>query len=529
MLNPMTTRISTQLAGMGIVITPMITTSAATASQSGIVSGTEMDERGNEGASVAPTLQEGLVEGSIVQPELVTTTYSQVFGNNFAAVRFTFDQSGLSSAYESGVTDFNAFIATTVHNNSNSAMMLVNSNGLNQPNGIVEPGGTITLDLGGTLPIDAVGVWATRVAPELMSLVALHADTDAELGNGGSTFLGTYEVDRTNGGVPLVFPTVETRFVHIEVLEHGGGSFLRAGEFAARIARTAAIVSNSGLDAGSILEDVNAFRDVLGELNPPQPGSLESGRREVNWDGVPDQFATPSPFPGDFFNGPDFPRARGVEFVTPGTEFQVSATLKSGITPEFGNLAEGADNLFEAFSPERLFAPLGSTSTIVAFFVPGTNLPATSRGFGAVFTDVNVEGSTTIEFFDVVGGSLGKWDVPAEQADFESFSFLGIAFAEPIVASVRIVSGTLALDGDAGKKEDDVVVMDDFIFGEPAGLCLGDVRGDGDGGLDLADLGVLVEDLNCSGDNCDGDFTGDGMTNLGDFAILQNSLGITCE
>jgi hypothetical protein len=47
--------------------------------------------------------------------------------------------------------------------------------------------------------------------------------------------------------------------------------------------------------------------------------------------------------------------------------------------------------IFQAFSAVRLFSPIGSHSTEVRFFVPGSNgsVPATTTGFGAVFSDVD--------------------------------------------------------------------------------------------------------------------------------------------
>jgi len=43
---------------------------------------------------------------------------------------------------------------------------------------------------------------------------------------------------------------------------------------------------------------------------------------------------------------------------------------------------------------------------------------------------------------------------------------LGIVFAEPRIARVRITSGDVA-PGPDDDREHDVVMMDDFIYGEP--------------------------------------------------------------
>jgi hypothetical protein len=60
---------------------------------------------------------------------------------------------------------------------------------------------------------------------------------------------------------------------------------------------------------------------------------------------------------------------------------------------------------------------------------------------------------------------LATFDVPASPGN-KTLSFLGVRFLDEAVARVRIRSGTSALGGDE-KGGRDLVVMDDFIFGEP--------------------------------------------------------------
>ena len=57
-------------------------------------------------------------------------------------------------------------------------------------------------------------------------------------------------------------------------------------------------------------------------------------------------------FPGNFFNQPTFPRARGAMIMMePGARMRLSAVNTSGQPINFGV----ADGEFSAFSPERLF------------------------------------------------------------------------------------------------------------------------------------------------------------------------------
>jgi hypothetical protein len=123
---------------------------------------------------------------------------------------------------------------------------------------------------------------------------------------------------------------------------------------------------------------------------------------------------------------------------------------------------------------------VGSNITEALFFIPGTNgaTPATVRGFGAVFTDVdqpdgsgpgkkrgNRGASTLIEYFGADKKVLFSSFVPASPGD-GSLSFFGIVFDQPLIARVRITTGDVAPGPDDDEKND-IVVMDDFIYGEP--------------------------------------------------------------
>jgi hypothetical protein len=127
-------------------------------------------------------------------------------------------------------------------------------------------------------------------------------------------------------------------------------------------------------------------------------GPFANGRREINWDAVPDAFADTNQLPLNFFNNNS---RRGALFATPGTSVSVSADSSNpSVHPtNFGGINASYRTNFQTFSPERLFSALGSTIVDVAFFVPNspTNA-ATVNGFGAVFTDVEIAGSTKVEY-----------------------------------------------------------------------------------------------------------------------------------
>ena len=232
--------------------------------------------------------------------------------------------------------------------------------------------------------------------------------------------------------------------------------------------------------AGDITAMVERYRSVLGGAdNGGTPGTQASGFRSLNWDKMPDEFATPHNLPADFFNAPTAPRARGVVLTTPGTGLQVSARPgnPANIAPRFGNINSQYPRIFKSFSPERLFTPVGSNVVEMAFFVPGSRTPAVVRGLGGVFANVR-DPQTIIELFDAAGNSLGKFPVPVAK---EGLSFVGVAFAEPIVAHVRIEHGNAALGPDDGGNVN-VAVMDDYIYGEPHAMTKAVLKQSGYGG-----------------------------------------------
>jgi len=276
----------------------------------------------------------------------------------------------------------------------------------------------------------------------------------------------------------------------------------------------------AGPTVESIQGMVDAYRAALGNPNNGNaPGPLAKGRREINWDGGGNNQTTTvsgNPFAG-------FQIIRGALFTTPdGTGFvQAPPAADPALFPP-GGLAGLFDNptygtIFTAFSPLRLFSAIESNITEVDFFVPGgANKPAATTGFGAVFTDVdqpdgtgpgkkheddsasmlnsesfgadtgvgaasadvdqadgsghgkkhgNRSASTLIEYFGADGELLFSSAVPSSPGD-GSLSFFGIVFDDARIALVRITSGNVA-PGPDDDRERDIVMMDDFIYGEP--------------------------------------------------------------
>jgi hypothetical protein len=230
----------------------------------------------------------------------------------------------------------------------------------------------------------------------------------------------------------------------------------------ARVLATPIAFSASGPDAASIQATVDAFRAAVssgGVNNGNTPGSLLTGRREINWDGGgAAALATTFSSPMNTFNSGG--TTRGMVSTTGGTGFEISGMP----SPEFGDINPAYPGIFTTFSSPRLFTPLGSNIMDVTFFSPGTSTPASVFGFGAVFTDVDLANTSSLQFFNTAGVSLGTFFVPTSD---NGLSFLGVTFTDAI-GRVRLTTGNSALGSSVNDGGGiDVVALDDFIYSEP--------------------------------------------------------------
>ena len=216
--------------------------------------------------------------------------------------------------------------------------------------------------------------------------------------------------------------------------------------------------------SGDITAQLTQFRALLGDPVNGTPNQT-TGRREVNWDGVPPNLTNNNNFPFDFFNNTDPAgpngRKRGL-VMNNATSFRVDTTAFSEVDPSYA--AE-----FKAFSPKRAFNLMTSNESTAFFKVPGTDTAAFVTGFGVIFSDVDNANSTTLEFYSG-NKSLGVFKAPV-RTDANGFSFLGVQFPEEKITSVKITSGNGILgagikDISAGGTKD-LVVMDDFFYNEP--------------------------------------------------------------
>jgi len=222
---------------------------------------------------------------------------------------------------------------------------------------------------------------------------------------------------------------------------------------------------NDNIVAVTATGDINAqldqFRQLLGEQLNTTP-DVVGGRREINWDGVPDALLSQK-LPENFFNPvgdqASVANQRGLVYSAAGN-FQVSKTNFAEVN------AEAATEL-SSFSGNKIFANVSANKWDVEFQVAGKELAASVKGFGIVFSDVDLPKSTSLEFFNGER-SLGKFFAPAK--DGSNFSFLGVYFKNEKITRVRVEHQGQLDQGQADITNNgpaDLVAMDNFLYNEP--------------------------------------------------------------
>jgi len=215
--------------------------------------------------------------------------------------------------------------------------------------------------------------------------------------------------------------------------------------------------------ADDITTAINDFRNLLGNLNTT-PGAT-SGRREIDWDGVPDSLVGKA-LPDNFFNptGPNasIARQRGLIYASGSGEFQVSKS-------NFANIDPASAGEFAAFSGTKTFANISTNGWPISFQVAGQTAVAFTKGVGMVLSDVDLPNSTSLEFFED-NKSLGKFFAPAHTAT-SNFSFLGVYFpGNERITRVEVKHDGILSDGQkdiSAGGQHDLVIFDDFIYSEP--------------------------------------------------------------
>ena len=230
----------------------------------------------------------------------------------------------------------------------------------------------------------------------------------------------------------------------------------------------------SGVGTTDATNSFAAYRTAIGGAdNTPTPSPQASGRREINWDAVR-------------LDGADFNNVTTLIVLNKITGIPVNRFQARGVTFDkvlavsgdgFVSANPNVANQFPAFSTANTFAAFNNNKYEVNFVLASapttTTVQASTRGFGAIFLDVEQANTSSIEYFNGAV-SLGKFFVPAGASGQPEF--LGVLFSAPIVTRVVVTAGTTQVfnfnngqvtSGPSESATTDLAVFDDFVYAEP--------------------------------------------------------------
>jgi hypothetical protein len=175
--------------------------------------------------------------GVILQPASASTN----MGNfpNFSP-DFTRDQSGLSAGYTSGVTDFDAYLASNpTHNSLSGLQAWFSATGT--------PTGNFDFALGGTFTIQSFALW-NRGGDSLFNVRGFELLADDNAAFTSPVSLGSFTANPNTGPGGAVLPEVFTftptsaAFVRLRITSNNGGANTGFGEAAFEVQSSPAAV-----------------------------------------------------------------------------------------------------------------------------------------------------------------------------------------------------------------------------------------------------------------------------------------------
>jgi hypothetical protein len=235
----------------------------------------------------------------------------------------------------------------------------------------------------------------------------------------------------------------------------------------------------SGAGTANATAQFGAYKAAIGGVDNGGSGPQTSGFRTINWDGV-GLGATDGVFTNEVITANHTVGIPLNRFQQRGMFFNdIYAVTDTSFTTENPGLQPPTQ--FPPFSGNKIFAMFNDNTIDFRFVQPSgpatTPQAAQTRGFGAIFLDVEKDNTTSIQYFhnDTL---LGTFFVPSTTSTQPSF--LGVLFDNPVVTGVTITlgEGTLfSFDGATvtpGQPDlsisgtTDQVATDDFVYPEPA-------------------------------------------------------------
>jgi hypothetical protein len=360
-----------------------------------------------------------------------------------------------------------------------------------------------------TLSVQSATITASEGAAIATStVVATFSDQDAvsasnftatiDFGDGTAVVTGTatatsattYTVTPT---LPHTFPEESSSVVppfafNVTVTVHDILDNVDASTISSALVNDAALHQGNPITAGSptpftgtatagATTALNNFETAIGGVNNGGGPAATSGFRTINWDAVK-------------LDGTDFGGGANTTVISQGTtvgipldRFQSRGVFFGAVYAVSGNgfttVNPSTSSLFPAFSPNNTFAMFNDNGIDFKFVQPSAGntalVSAASRGFGAIFINVELPNTSFVEYFHN-GTSLGKFAVPVGGQGQPSF--LGELFNAPIVTNVVLTLGTDVLfkfDGttfsansaDNPGAGHNLTVVDDWAYAEP--------------------------------------------------------------
>ncbi len=258
------------------------------------------------------------------------------------------------------------------------------------------------------------------------------------------------------------------------------------------------IQTAQGSTPASIQPAMNQFITALGGgVDNGTGGSFVTGWRQLDLGLVTDNFSEPNVFPGNYFKT-TVPRGGVLSSRCRHVVLAVSAdAVNPTNTPVgFSNIEPSYLGSFITYNSQRMLAMKwpgagfgNCTSLLVSFSIPGTDVPATVKGVGIVFTDTDTGANTRVRFYDSNGDQIGNSSFGLLNNN-SGLSFLGVTYnAGQRIASVEIEPGAVpifpgGLDGPDYTV--DRVAISAILYGEPRASQFHSGDFDGDGSADSA-------------------------------------------